>query len=104
MKYCSKCLYPINHPLNIIFDKNNICSGCLIHKEKDKLDWVNRFNKLKKIAKTYRSTKKDKFDCIVPVTGAKDSYFILHIVKNLLKLNPLIVNYNTHYNNHTFFH
>ena len=98
MKYCSKCLYPINHPLNIIFDKNNICSGCLIHKEKDKLDWVNRFNKLKKIAKTYRSTKKDKFDCIVPVTGAKDSYFILHIVKNLLKLKPLIVNYNTHYN------
>ena len=98
MEYCSKCLYPINHPLNITFDKNNICSGCLIHEEKDKLDWTSRFNRLKKIVKTYKTPKKGKFDCIVPVSGARDSHFVLYVVKKLLKLNPIIVDYNIHYN------
>jgi N-acetyl sugar amidotransferase len=39
-----------------------------------------------------------EFDCIVPVTGGGDSYFIVHTVKNELGMNPLLVNYNSHYN------
>ena len=39
MKTCNRCLYPINHPLNIIFDDDSICSGCRIHEEKDVIDW-----------------------------------------------------------------
>ena len=34
----------------------------------------------------------------MPVTGAKDSFFIVDYVKNILGLNPLLVNYNKHYN------
>ena len=34
----------------------------------------------------------------MPVTGANDSYFILHIVKNKLNLNPLLVSYNKYFN------
>ena len=49
MKFCKRCLYPENHPLNIIFDENSICSGCRIHEEKDILDWDVRDQKLKKI-------------------------------------------------------
>jgi len=98
IQYCANCCYPINHPLNITFNKENICSGCLIHQEKDQLNWTLRFNKLKKIVSTYRNFQKDKFDCIVPISGGKDSYFIVHIVKKILNLNPLLVNYNTHYN------
>ena len=98
MNYCSKCLYPTSHPLNIILDKKNICSGCIIHEEKNTLDWNKRFDKLNKIIKSYKTKKKDMFDCIVPVSGGRDSHFILHIVKKILKLNPLIVDYNTHYN------
>ena len=49
MKYCNRCLYPANHPLNITFDKEGVCSGCRVHEEKDTLDWTKRFEKLKKI-------------------------------------------------------
>ena len=49
MKYCKKCLYPENHPLGLILDRNGVCSGCLVHEEKDKLDWSERLEKLKDI-------------------------------------------------------
>ena len=97
MEYCSKCLYPNNHPLNITFNQEKICSGCLVHYEKDQLNWDTRFKKLKKIVNNYKSKNKKKFDCIVSVSGGRDSH-ILYVVKKLLKLNPIIVNYNIHYN------
>jgi len=94
---CKKCLYTSFHPLGIQFNEEGICSGCKIHEEKNNLDWDARLVKLKKIIKNYKS-KKNNYDCIVPITGAQDSYFILHVVKNILGLNPLLVNYNKYYN------
>ncbi len=99
MKYCNKCFYPANHPLGITFDKNGVCSGCRIHEEKFYLDWKGRLGKLLKITASYKKTAK-YYDCIVPVSGARDSYFIVHIVKNILGMNPLLVHYNKHYNTH----
>ncbi|MDA0991674.1 MAG: N-acetyl sugar amidotransferase, partial [Verrucomicrobia bacterium] len=49
----------------------------------------------------YRSRTRTIHDCIVPVSGARDSYFIVHVVKNILKLHPLLVNYNMQYNTQT---
>ncbi len=97
IQFCKKCLYPSTHPLGIIFNANGVCSGCEIHEEKFTLDWQFRLNKLKKLTNKYRS-KKNNYDCIVPVTGGTDSYFIVHVVKNILKLNPLLVHYNKYYN------
>ncbi|MEZ4752918.1 MAG: hypothetical protein R3A13_01235 [Bdellovibrionota bacterium] len=37
MKYCSRCLYPANHPLGLTFDEQDVCSGCRVHEEKMKL-------------------------------------------------------------------
>ena len=98
IKFCKECLYSNLHPLGITFDKNGICSGCNIHKEKDILDWKYRFNKLKKLVKKYKSKSRENYDCIVPVTGGNDSYFIVHVVKNKLGLNPLLVSYNKYFN------
>ena len=99
MKYCSRCLYPSNHPYGIIFDELGVCMGCRIHEEKDFIDWDERFNRLKDIVYlSKKNVKGDNFDCIVPVNGGSDSYFVLHVVKNILELNPLIVHYNSHYN------
>lgn len=94
---CSKCLYTSFHPLGITFNEEGVCSGCQVHEEKNYLDWSSRLDKLKKIIRQYKS-KKNHYDCIVPITGAQDSYFIVHTVKNVLGLNPLLVNYNKYYN------
>jgi N-acetyl sugar amidotransferase len=98
MKYCTRCLYPENHPLGLVLDYEGVCSGCRVHEEKDELDWAMRYALLTKIAVSYRSKSKFNYDCIVPVSGARDSYFILKTVKHDLKLNPLLVSYNKHYN------
>lgn len=96
--FCKKCLYSNLHPLGITFDEEGVCSGCKVHGEKDSLDWKFRFNKLINIVRQYKSKNSKNYDCIVPVTGAGDSYYILNIVKNKLKLNPLLVTYNKYYN------
>lgn len=98
MRYCKRCLYPENHPLNITFDDEGVCSGCAIHEEKDELDWDERFEELKKIADYYRGMNPKGYDCIIPVNGGGDSYFVTHVVKNELGLNPLLVSYNPHFN------
>ncbi|ACU06124.1 N-acetyl sugar amidotransferase [Pedobacter heparinus] len=98
MKYCSRCLYPSNHPLYITFDEEGVCSGCRVHEEKDVLDWGSREEKLKKILTAYKNKSENNYDCIIPVSGARDSYFIVHMVKNVYGMNPLLVTYNKQYN------
>lgn len=95
---CKRCLYPVSHPLGLILDEEGICSGCRIHEEKDHLDWEARWGKLEELIKPYRSTTGRNYDCIIPVTGANDSYYIVHLAKNKLGLNPLLVTYNKYFN------
>lgn len=102
MTYCKRCLYPANHPYGMVFDVEGVCMGCRVHEEKDTLDWSARFQRLRRIAgENSRRMGTKGFDCIVPVTGGADSYFIVHTVKNVLGMNPLLVTYNGHYNTTT---
>lgn len=96
--FCKRCLYSTAHPLGLTLDDEGICSGCRIHEEKDSLDWGDRWKGLENLVKPYRSLSGENYDCIVPVTGANDSYFIVHLVKERLGLNPLLVTYNKYFN------
>lgn len=98
MNYCKRCFYPENHPLNITFDERGVCSGCRVHEEKDILDWGVRKQKLAKILDEFRTRTRHIHDCIIPVSGGRDSYFIVHVVKNIFKMRPLLVSYNKQYN------
>ena len=98
MRICNRCHYTSLHPLYITFDKKGICSGCLIHEEKDQLEWEPRAEKLEKILAGYRNTTGNNYDCIIPVSGARDSYFIVHMMKNVYGMNPLLISYNKQYN------
>lgn len=91
-------MYNSSHPLGLTLDEDGVCSGCRIHEEKDKLDWSARWDVLQNLVSPYRSKNSSIYDCIIPVTGANDSYFIVHTVKNRLKLNPLLVTYNKYFN------
>ena len=98
VKTCKRCLYRDDHPLGLVIDDDGICSGCRIHEEKDQLDWDHRWHELETLVAPYRSADTRNYDCIVPVSGAGDSYFIMHTVVNRLKLKPLLVTYNRYYN------
>jgi N-acetyl sugar amidotransferase len=98
MRFCSRCLYGSHHPLNITFDDAGVCSGCRVHEEKDRLDWGQRADRLRGILDAYRNRSGNNYDCVVPVSGARDSYFIVHTLKHVYGMNPLLVTYNKHYN------
>ena len=98
LSFCKRCLYGTGHPLGLVLDDEGICSGCRVHEEKDRLDWAGRWEMLERLVKPFRSASGRNYDCIVPVTGAADSYFILHLVKDRLGLNPLLVTYNKYFN------
>lgn len=97
MQFCKRCLYPKNHPLNITFNDDGLCSGCIIHEEKDEIDWDEKSENLKKLLNSYKS-EAASYDCIIPVSGARDSYFIVDLIRNTYGMNPLLVSYNKHYN------
>jgi N-acetyl sugar amidotransferase len=95
---CRRCLYTTLHPLGLVLDEEGICSGCRIHEEKDSLDWQARWKMLEDLVAPYRVSTGKAYDCIVPVTGANDSYYIIYLVKERLGLNPLLVTYNKYFN------
>lgn len=98
LRFCKRCLYSTAHPFGLTLDGEGICSGCRIHEEKDSLDWNARWQMLEDLVRPYRERAGNNYDCIVPVTGAQDSYYIVHLVKNRLGLNPLLVTYNKYFN------
>lgn len=89
MKYCITCLFPNTKP-GLNFDKNGICDACRNSKQRDKIDWKKRIKELKSVLSRYKN-KHEKYDCIIPVSGGKDSHYQTHIIKNEFKLNPLLV-------------
>ena len=98
IKVCSRCLYTENHPLGLYIDDEGLCSGCKVHEEKDTLNWAEREQKLKSILGEYKNKNLNNYDCIIPVSGARDSYFIVHKIKHEYGMNPLLVTYNAQYN------
>ena len=98
VKRCKRCLYLSTHPLGLEIDEEGVCTGCRIHEEKDQIDWAERLQELKALVEPYRNQDSTQWDCIVPVSGGRDSFFIVDTIKNVLGLNPLLVTYNRHYN------
>ena len=97
MKYCKRCLYPENHGLGLTFDPEGVCSGCKIHEEKDVLDWLEREKDLVSLVSKFRGHH-ESYDCVVPVQGTGDDFFVVNYLKDKLSLNPLLVTYNSHFN------
>ena len=93
MKYCTKCLFPDGKP-NLGFDTNGVCDACLAQEEKEKIDWDRRRKELEEIIKPYKNNKSSNYDCIIPVSGGKDSHYQTHIMKNEFGLTPLLVSFH----------
>lgn len=101
MEYCARCLYPANAKPTIIFDDAGICSGCRHHESRSSIDWTNRAKLLTDLFDLYRTQASERgqaYDCIVPVSGGKDSHYLVHLVKNVYGLNPLCVTFNHVFN------
>lgn len=91
MKYCSNCLMPETKP-DLSFDKNGKCSACIAFDQRSKIDWTLRKKELEKIFKKFINNS--NWDCVVPVSGGKDSTFqVIKVLEHGLK--PLCVTSTT---------
>jgi N-acetyl sugar amidotransferase len=95
MQYCIKCTYPIV-AVNLSVSDEGVCSGCIVHNDKPELNWEEREQKFSDLLNKYKNKDGSNYDCIIPVSGGKDSTFQVWYVKEKLKLNPLLVTYYTH--------
>ena len=96
MKYCNRCTYP-EIAVNLQFDEEGICSSCRVFEEFSALDeslWQRRYAKLAELIEQYSKRKQSDYDCIIPVSGGKDSYFQTHVMIKEFGLKPLLVTYH----------
>ncbi len=90
MKYCKKCLQPDTRP-NIIFSDDGYCPACSYFTKTQNIDWDERFEIIKDIISKYPRKKGQHFDCIIGVSGGKDSTRQAIWARDKLGLNPLLV-------------
>jgi len=80
-----------------------VCSGCRYHESREHLEvnWVERQKMLEQIldeAKRMAHDRGNSHDCIVPVSGGKDSHYQVWLLKKKYGMNPLLVTFNHAYN------
>jgi len=96
IRYCNNCLYPETKP-DLYFNERGVCSACVAAELKDKgIDWKQREKEFNEIINHYRIPEgKTGYDCIVPVSGGKDSTYQAYFMKEVCGLNPLCVCFET---------
>lgn len=91
MRFCKKCVMPDTRP-GILFDEEGVCSACRAEERKDCTDWESRYKELEKLCDTYRHCNgRNAFDCVIAVSGGKDSHRQVEVFKEEMGMNPLLV-------------
>ncbi len=90
MKYCLCCLQPDTRP-NSQFTDEGICPACNYFQQLKDVDWQERYDILNDLLKQFPRQSGQYFDCIIGVSGGKDSTRQALYVRDKLGLNPLLV-------------
>jgi N-acetyl sugar amidotransferase len=92
LKYCVRCVMPHTKP-DLHIDEQGVCNACRAYEQRKEVDWDRRKQELLTVLEKYRRNGAN-WDCIVPVSGGKDSTY--QVVRMLqLGLNPLCVTSTT---------
>jgi N-acetyl sugar amidotransferase len=93
IKYCTQCVMPDTKP-DLLLDEDGVCNACRSFEQRKVVDWDQRKQELLEVVGRYRSKDSNTWDCIVPVSGGKDStYQVIRMLQ--LGLNPLCVTSTT---------
>ena len=94
--YCERCVYS-SAAVNLELDDEGICSSCRSAEGFDALTeelWDQRRKKFEQILEEANRHNKSNYDCIIPVSGGKDSYYQTHVIVSRYGLKPLLVTYH----------
>lgn len=79
----------------INFDEDGICDACRVAEQKEDVDWSLRDKELRELCDRHRRTD-GRYDCIVPGSGGKDSFYAAHVLKHKYDMHPLTVTWAPH--------
>ena len=110
VKYCKKCVISNQRPnsaveynhkkdskkVTIHFDENGVCDACnFTERKRNVINWEDRDKQLRDLCDKHR--KHDgSYDCVVPGSGGKDSFYASHILKYKYGMHPLTVTWAPH--------
>ena len=91
MRICNRCIQPDTRP-GIYFDDQGVCGACLWEEKKKEINWKSREKELQDIAKWAKKTTESNYDCVIGVSGGKDSTKQALTARDRLGLHCLLVN------------
>ena len=110
VKFCRKCVISNQRPNSCVETKNNqmqkkevihfgedgICDGCkAVEQKMNAIDWRAREQELFELCEKYRKTD-GSYDCIVPGSGGKDSFYTSYLLRYKYHMHPLTVTWAPH--------
>jgi N-acetyl sugar amidotransferase len=76
----------------ISFNSLGVCSACENYERRKSIDYSQRFKEFEQLCDKYRGMNgTNGFDCMIAVSGGKDSHFQTHTLKEKMGMNPLLV-------------
>ena len=75
----------------IYFNEEGVCAACLNEEKKDQIDWDAKRKEFEVLCDKNRSMHRDWYDCMIAVSGGKDSHYQVHVLKELMGMNPLLI-------------
>jgi len=91
MRICKRCIQPDTRP-GIYFTDDGLCGACLWEDEKKTIDWTTREKELQRVADWAKKAVKGTYDCVIGVSGGKDSTKQSLTARDRLGLRCLLVN------------
>lgn len=89
MNYCKHCVMPDTRP-GSVFDSQGVCLACRNYEQDKLVDWAKRKGEFATLCGKYRR-QDGYYDCIIPVSGGKDSHFQVYMMKEVMGMNPLLI-------------
>lgn len=108
--YCTRCVISNQRPNSAVeyghtkdskketihFDEHGVCDACRMAEQKQKtIDWSERERQLKELCDRYRRND-GSYDCVVPGSGGKDSFYAAHMLRTKYGMHPLTVTWAPH--------
>jgi len=91
MKRCKLCVMPDTRP-GLMFNEQGVCQACVRYGQRAQVDWDARWAELVELAKPLKADNPSGYNCAIAVSGGKDSHAQVYYLKEILGLNPLLIN------------
>ncbi len=108
--FCRRCIISNQRPNSAVeyehtaeskkktihFDAEGICDACRMAEQKlESIDWPERERRLRELCDRHRKND-GSYDCVVPGSGGKDSFYAAHMLKYKYGMHPLTVTWAPH--------